>query len=110
MNRKSKAFSIHAVPLARVKVPHNSWDFRNWTSFVISIPQGKAVRIFSWANQPDNDKHYGPGVHYIKDLNLPVQGTARIEKVKLFLFATTALKNKTTFYFLTVVFMECGLV
>ena len=64
----------YSLPLTRVKVPHNSWDFRDWTSFVISIPPGKAVRIFSWANQPDNDKHYGPGVHYIKDLNLPVQG------------------------------------
>jgi len=29
-------------------------------------------------------------------------GTARIKKAKLFLFATTALKNKTLFYFLTV--------
>jgi hypothetical protein len=36
-------------------------------------PQGKAVRIFSWANQPDNDKYYGPGVHYIKDLHLPIR-------------------------------------
>ena len=29
-------------------------------------------------------------------------GTARIEKALLFLFVTTALKNKTTFYFLMV--------
>ena len=31
-----------------------------------------------------------------------IWGTLRIEKAKLFLFATTTLKNKTTFYFLTV--------
>lgn len=29
-------------------------------------------------------------------------GTTRIEKAQLFLFVTTALKNKTLFYFLTV--------
>jgi hypothetical protein len=32
-------------------------------------------------------------------------GMVRIEKAKLFLFATTALKNKTLFYFLTVIFL-----
>jgi hypothetical protein len=64
----------YSLPQTRVKVPHNSWDFRNWTSFVISIPQGKVVRIFGWSSQPDNDKHYGPGVHYIPHLNLPIHG------------------------------------
>jgi hypothetical protein len=59
----------YSLPLTRVKVPPNGWDFRNWTSFILSIPQEKAVRIFSWANQPDNDKYYGAGVHYIKDLH-----------------------------------------
>jgi hypothetical protein len=65
----------YSLPLARVKVPHNEWDFRDWTSFVISIPQGKAVRIFSWGRgHSDNDRTYGPGVHYVKDLQLPIQG------------------------------------
>ena len=38
---------------------------------------------------------------FLEDLK---NGTVCIEKAKLFLFATTTLKNKTTFYFLTVIF------
>jgi len=36
---------------------------------------------------------------FLEDLK---NGTVRIEKAKLFLFTTTALKNKTMFYFLMV--------
>ena len=63
-------------PLAekRVKVSPHSWDFRWFTSFALSIPAGKAVRIFSWSSNTDNDTVYGPGVHYVKDLRLPIVG------------------------------------
>jgi len=35
-----------------------------------------------------------------------IVGTARIKKAKLFRFVTTTLKNKTLFYFLTVVIIQ----
>jgi hypothetical protein len=65
----------YSLPLTRVKVPPFSWDFRDWTSFILSVPNGKSVRIFSWGKgNPDNDKTYGPGVHYVEGLRLPTQG------------------------------------
>lgn len=51
-----------------VKVQQSSWGF------ILSIPNGKSVRIFSWSIQPDNDKTYEPRVHYVKGLNLPTHG------------------------------------
>jgi len=64
---KRLGYTLHE---SRVKKTIHTWDFRNWTSFILSIPQGKAVRIFSWGNSPENDLTYGPGMHYINNLNL----------------------------------------
>jgi len=60
----------YSLPLSRVKTTPHSWDFRPWNSFVLSIPQGKVVRIFSWGNSSNNDMTYTSGVHYVQNLNL----------------------------------------
>ena len=61
----------YSLPLSRVKIPFLNLDFRQWTGFVLSIPNGKTVRIFSYYKTPsDNDITFGSGVHYVNNLNL----------------------------------------
>ena len=81
---------------------YNNANSTNSKDFVLELKQNNEpkyqlnIKINS-ENKQLKDYYEKFSSHHIGD-----SGTACIEKAKLFLFATTALKNKTLFYFLTV--------